>query len=52
MGDSYVYPGEGSAHIKVQFRLVIFKPFVGEVIQGTVIDSNEEGLQGKDLFEI
>lgn len=29
-----VVPNEGAPHFKVKFRLVIFRPFVGEVLVG------------------
>ena len=31
IGDPYVYPAEGSAHQRVMFRMVVFRPFAGEV---------------------
>ena len=31
IGDPYVYPAEGSAHQRVKFRMVVFRPFAGEV---------------------
>ena len=40
-----VYPGEGSAHFKVVFRVVVFRPFVGEVLEATLKRSDEEGLR-------
>ena len=57
IGDAYVFPGKGEPTIKVcalpvigmlskvqvQFRIVVFRPFVGEVIVGTVCSLNEEG---------
>lgn len=37
VGDPYVYPAEGSAHQRVKFRLVVFRPFAGEVYNRTCI---------------
>ena len=31
VGDPYIYPAEGSAHQHVRFRMVVFRPFAGEV---------------------
>jgi DNA-directed RNA polymerase III subunit RPC8 len=31
VGDPFVYPAEGSAHQRVKFRMVVFRPFAGEV---------------------
>lgn len=43
-GDPYVHPGEASAHIKVKFRLIIFRPLLGQVLVGRIRSSSEEGL--------
>jgi DNA-directed RNA polymerase III subunit RPC8 len=42
--DPYVHLGEASAIVKVKFRLVVFRPFVGEILEGTVRSSSEEGI--------
>jgi DNA-directed RNA polymerase III subunit RPC8 len=31
VGDPFIYPAEGSAHQRVKFRMVVFRPFAGEV---------------------
>lgn len=46
----YVHPGDGAAHYLVKFRLVVFRPFVGEVILGHVKTSESDGIQG--IFHI
>ena len=39
----YVHPGEkGTIHLLVKFALLIFKPFEGEVIQGTIENMTKE----------
>jgi DNA-directed RNA polymerase subunit E'/Rpb7 len=30
----HIYPNDGAAYFKAKFRLVIFRPFVGEVLVG------------------
>ncbi|XP_068650597.1 DNA-directed RNA polymerase III subunit rpc8 isoform X2 [Aristolochia californica] len=40
-----VLPGEGSSTYKVVFRLVMFRPFVGEVLIGKVEKCDDKGLQ-------
>ncbi|KAK9815819.1 hypothetical protein WJX72_010172 [[Myrmecia] bisecta] len=40
----FIYPSEGSAHFQTKFRLVVFRPFVGEVIVGKLTKSSKEGL--------
>lgn len=42
--DPYVHPGEASAIVKVKFRLVVFRPLVGEVLEGRVRSCGEEGI--------
>lgn len=32
----HVYPNDGAAYFKARFRLVVFRPFVGEVLVGTL----------------
>eukprot|EP00658_Telonema_sp_P-2_P034719 TRINITY_DN25340_c0_g1_i2.p1 TRINITY_DN25340_c0_g1~~TRINITY_DN25340_c0_g1_i2.p1 ORF type:complete len:221 (-),score=48.01 TRINITY_DN25340_c0_g1_i2:202-864(-) len=44
MGDAYVFPGKGEPTVKVNFRIVVFRPFVGEVIVGTISQVKEEGI--------
>jgi len=52
VGDPYVYPGEGSAHQRVKFRLVVFRPFVGEILVGKLISSSTEGIKvSLDFFD-
>jgi DNA-directed RNA polymerase III subunit RPC8 len=36
VGEAFVYPAEGGAHMHVQFRLVFFCPKVGETIVGKI----------------
>lgn len=43
--DPYVYPAEGAAHQLVNFRLVVFRPFINEVLVGRIVTSSKEGLK-------
>jgi DNA-directed RNA polymerase III subunit RPC8 len=45
IGDPYIYPGEGSSIQTVQFRLVVFRPYVGEILVGKISSSNKEGVR-------
>lgn len=45
IGDSLIHPGDGSCYTQVRFRLIIFRPFVGEVLVGKVSRSSPEGLR-------
>ncbi|KJH51458.1 RNA polymerase Rpb7 protein [Dictyocaulus viviparus] len=52
VGVTYILPGEGSGHTRVKFRLVVFRPFVDEVIQARVASSSSEGLKlSVEFFE-
>jgi DNA-directed RNA polymerase III subunit RPC8 len=46
-------PGDGGAHHECLFRLVIFRPFVEEVLLGRIAKSTPEGVQVKlgDFFQ-
>lgn len=45
VGDPMVYPAEGGAHMQVKFRLVVFRPFPGEIIVGKVMECSSLGLK-------
>ena len=45
-GDSIVHPSEGFARCDVRFEAVFFRPFVGEVCEGTLLASSSSGLKG------
>jgi DNA-directed RNA polymerase III subunit RPC8 len=44
VGDPYIYPSEGSAHQVSVFRMICFRPFLGEVINGTICNCSSEGV--------
>ncbi|BET03174.1 RNA polymerase III [Nesidiocoris tenuis] len=44
MDDSYIFPGDGGAHTKVEFRFVVFRPFIEEIIVGKVKNCSKEGV--------
>jgi len=44
--------GTGIVNVQVDFRLVVFRPFKGEIIQGTIVHSNTAGIFiSMDFFE-
>ena len=52
VGDPYLYPSEGSSIQVVRFRMVVFRPFIGESIVGKVTKSSKEGLHlSVDFFD-
>ncbi|PAV61316.1 hypothetical protein WR25_18172 [Diploscapter pachys] len=44
VGVTYILPGEGQGHVRVKFRMVVLRPFVGEVIEARVVGSSRLGL--------
>ena len=44
VGDAYIYPNDGSAHYKVEFKLLVFRPFEGELIDGKIESCHEQGI--------
>ena len=42
VGDSYIYPTDGAAHVNVKFLMVVFKPFPGEVLTGRVCEITKD----------
>lgn len=45
VGEGAVYHSDGGAHYKVTFRVVVFKPFPGEMLIGNVKDMSEKGIK-------
>lgn len=43
--DPFIYPAEGAAHQLAKFRIVIFRPFIGEIIVGKILSSNKDGIR-------
>lgn len=41
----FIFPGDGCSTYKVIFRLIMFRPFIGEIITGKVEESNATGLR-------
>lgn len=37
----FVFPSDGAAHFDTKFRVVVFKPFVGEVLVGKLQSCDE-----------
>ncbi|KAK8506185.1 hypothetical protein V6N13_002822 [Hibiscus sabdariffa] len=41
----FVFPGDGASTYTVEFRLIVFRPFIGEVIVAKLIESDANGLR-------
>lgn len=52
VGDPFIYPAEGAAHQQVKFRMIVFRPFSGEILVGKISESTKDGLKVTlDFFE-
>ncbi|CAG8450412.1 15397_t:CDS:2 [Cetraspora pellucida] len=47
--EEIVHYGDGASYAKVTFRLVVFRPFIGEIIEGTVSSNTFEGVKAVTL---
>ena len=45
--EGFIHHGDGCSYVTVHFRMVIFRPFVGEIITGKIRSSSQEGVRGK-----
>mmetsp|Transcript_24385 Transcript_24385/g.58707 ORF Transcript_24385/g.58707 Transcript_24385/m.58707 type:complete len:223 (+) Transcript_24385:13-681(+) len=45
IGEAQLHPGSPCQHMSVEFRLVMFRPFVGEILMGTVVSCDEDGMR-------
>nr|CAG4648880.1 EOG090X0DHL [Polyphemus pediculus] len=43
--ESYILPGDGASHTKVNFRYVVFRPFLEEVLVGKIKNCNKDSVQ-------
>ncbi|EEQ39251.1 putative DNA-directed RNA polymerase III subunit [Clavispora lusitaniae] len=43
--DGLLKPGDGGAYVEVRFRIIVWKPFVGEILTGWVADCSAEGIK-------
>lgn len=48
--DGLLKPGDGASFVEVKFRLVVWKPFIGEILTGWVADCSAEGIKVKLEF--
>eukprot|EP00475_Leptophrys_vorax_P032346 TRINITY_DN4979_c0_g1_i2.p1 TRINITY_DN4979_c0_g1~~TRINITY_DN4979_c0_g1_i2.p1 ORF type:complete len:228 (-),score=67.14 TRINITY_DN4979_c0_g1_i2:1166-1849(-) len=44
IGSPFIYPGQGNVHIKVKFGVIVFRPFVDEIMQGSIRFSDPTGM--------
>ncbi|XP_050236832.1 uncharacterized protein LOC126686688 [Mercurialis annua] len=41
----FIFPGDGASTYTVEFRMLVFRPFVGEIITAKLKESNNDGLR-------
>lgn len=52
INDGMLKPGDGASFVQTKFRLVVWKPFVGEILTGWVSECTGEGIKVKlDFFD-
>lgn len=44
IGESHIFCGDGAIHTRCVYRMIVFRPQIGEVICGTLRSSSKEGL--------
>ena len=44
IGDSYLLPGDGASHTRVEFRILVFRPFMEEVLVGKIKCCTKQGV--------
>lgn len=47
IGDGLIKHGDGSAYVNTIFRMIVFRPFVGEILTGWISSCTEHGLNGE-----
>lgn len=48
--DGLLKPGDGAAYVQAAFRLVVWKPFVGEILTGWVAECSADGIKVRMPF--
>lgn len=44
VGESHIFNGDGAIHTRCIYRMVVFRPQIGEILCGTLRSSSKEGL--------
>mmetsp|Transcript_19142 Transcript_19142/g.46215 ORF Transcript_19142/g.46215 Transcript_19142/m.46215 type:complete len:204 (+) Transcript_19142:315-926(+) len=44
LGDGKIYLSDSRVHVRAEFQLLVFRPFIGEVLTGKIARSSPEGL--------
>lgn len=49
-GDGLIKPGDGAVYVKTKFRMIVFRPFIGEALVGWVSSCTEDGIKVRMEF--
>jgi DNA-directed RNA polymerase III subunit RPC8 len=49
-GDGLIKPGDGAVYVQTKFRIIVFRPFVGEILVGWVSSCTSDGLNVRMEF--
>lgn len=44
IGESFIFCGDGSIHTRCVYRIIVFRPQIGEILVGSLRSSSKEGL--------
>jgi DNA-directed RNA polymerase III subunit RPC8 len=50
VGDGIIMAGDGGSHTRVKFRMIIFKPFLGEILVGRIKECTQDYIRVSVLF--
>ncbi|CAH0545967.1 unnamed protein product [Brassicogethes aeneus] len=42
--ESYIFPGDGASHTRVNFRYIVFRPMMEEILVGKIRSCSQEGV--------
>ncbi|XP_050497959.1 DNA-directed RNA polymerase III subunit RPC8 [Diabrotica virgifera virgifera] len=42
--ESFIIPGDGASHTRVNFRFIVFRPFIEEILVGKIRSCSQEGV--------
>nr|ACO15726.1 DNA-directed RNA polymerase III subunit RPC8 [Caligus clemensi] len=45
IGESFLFPGDEASHTRVVFRILVFRPFMEEVLNGKIKSCSKDGVQ-------
>ncbi|OZJ04903.1 hypothetical protein BZG36_02495 [Bifiguratus adelaidae] len=43
--EGFIYHSDGASYYKVKFRIIVFRPYIGEVLTGKIKSSTEKGIK-------